>query len=246
MQFARLRSCAARGACWALLISSALTLCALDPARATELSASPSQTAVASLVVTRDGIPFDVAFYRPPSQPPLGTVVLLNAFPGGRIAKNLSSREQSLAVALAQAGYDVARFNYIGTWANTGLFSWFGGVRDTEAVLRFIRTEEARSLGIDGSRVVLAGHSYGGWVALMTAARDPAVRCVAVMASANLGVGGKRIRDNNDAYRRSVAFYEDVLSEPKHPVRAISAMALADDTIEHAEAWDLRNNAEQL
>jgi pimeloyl-ACP methyl ester carboxylesterase len=197
-------------------------------------------------VVARDDIPFEVVIYRPPSQPALGTVVLLNAFPGGRIAKGLSSREQSLAVALANSGYGAVRFNYIGTWANTGLFSWFGGVRDTEAVLRFLRTEEARSLGIDGSRIVLVGHSYGGWVALMTAARDPTVRCVAVMASANMGIGGKRIRDSLDAYKRSVAFYEEVLSDPKHPVRAISATALADDTIEHAEAWDLRSNVEQL
>lgn len=69
------------------------------------------------------------------------------------------------------------------------------------------------------------------------------------MASANLGIGGKRIRDNDEAYKRSVAFYEEVLSDPsdpKHPIRAQSARALADETIEHAEAWDLLNHVEQL
>ena len=246
MQFAKIRLYIARGAYWAVLTSSALTLRLVYPACAAELPASPAQTTVASLVVTRDGIPFELAVYRPPSQQPLGTVVLLHAFPGGRIAEGFSPREQSLVVALAKSGYGVVRFNYIGSWANAGLFSWFGGVRDTEAVLRFLRTEEARSLGIDGSRIVLVGHSYGGWVALMTAARDSTIRCVAVMASANMGIGGKRIRDSNDAYKRSVAFYEEVLSNPKHPIRALSARALADDTIEHAEAWDLLNNVEQL
>lgn len=246
MQFAKTRSCIARGTFWAVLTWFSLTLQFVDPVCAAELATSPPQTTVASLAVTRDGIPFEVAVYRPLGQPPLGTVVLLNAFPGGRIAKGFSPREESLAVALATAGYGVVRFNYIGSWANTGLFTWFGGVRDTEAVLRFLRMEEARTLGIDGSRIVLVGHSYGGWVALMTAARDPAVRCVAVMASANLGIGGKRIRDNLDAYKRSVAFYEEVLSDPKHPIRAVSAMALADETIEHADAWDLLNSAAQI
>jgi pimeloyl-ACP methyl ester carboxylesterase len=162
------------------------------------------------------------------------------------VAERVPSREQSLALALAKAGYDVARFNYVGTWANTGLFSWIGGVRDTEGVLRFLRSDASKGLGVDASRVVLVGHSYGGWVALMTAARDPAIHCVVTMASANLGVGGKRIRDNGEAYRRSVAFYEEVLSDPKHPVRAVSATSLADETIEHADAWDLRNSAPQL
>jgi len=245
MQFAKIRLYIARGAYRAVLALSVLTLGLADPVFAAELPAGPAQTTVASVVVTRDDISFDLAIYRPSSQQPVGTVVLLTAFPGGRIREGFT-REQSLAVALAKSGYGVVRFNYIGSWANTGLFSWFGGVLDTEAVLRFLRTEEARSLGIDGSRIVLVGHSYGGWVALMTAARDPTIRCVAVMASANLGIGGERIRDNSDAYKRSVAFYEEVLSDPKHPVRAQSATALADATIEHAEAWDLLNSAEQL
>jgi dipeptidyl aminopeptidase/acylaminoacyl peptidase len=246
MQFAKIPLYIARGAYWAVLTSSALALRLVDPACAAESPASAAQATVASLVVARDGISFEVAIYRPPSQQPLGTVVLLNAFPGARVAEGFSPREQSLAVALAKSGYGVVRFNYIGSWANTGLFSWFGGVLDTEAVLRFLRTEEARSLGIDGSRIVLVGHSYGGWVALMTAVRDPTIRCVAVMASANLGIGGKAIRDNVIAYKRSVAFYEEVLSDPKHPIRAQSATALADDTIEHAEAWDLLNHVDQL
>src|SRR5215471_18739558 len=247
MRFAKIRLYIPRAACWAILTSSALTLHLADPALAAELPAGPAQATVTSVEVKRDGIPFVLAIYRPPSQQPLGTVVLLTAFPGARIAEGFSPREQSLAAALAKSGYGVVRFNYIGSWANTGLFSWFGGVLDTEAVLRFLRTdEEARSLGIDGSRFILVGHSYGGWVALMTAARDPTIRCVAVMASANLGVGGKQIRDDVIAYKRSVAFYEEVLSESKHPIRAQSASALADDTIEHAEAWDLANHVEQL
>jgi pimeloyl-ACP methyl ester carboxylesterase len=172
--------------------------------------------------------------------------VLLHGFPGGRIGEGFSPRTQSLATSLAKAGYTVMRFNYIGSWANGGQFSWFGGVLDTETVLRFLRSDEARTLGIDGSRLVLVGHSYGGWVALETAARDPTVRCVATMASHNLGRGGQLLRNDQNFYRRRVALIEEVLRGPEPPIRAESAKALYDDMIGHAEAWDLTNNIEQL
>ena len=62
MQCATIRLYIARGAYWAVLTSSALTLGLVYPAYAAELPASPAQTTVASLVVTRDGIPFERPF----------------------------------------------------------------------------------------------------------------------------------------------------------------------------------------
>jgi pimeloyl-ACP methyl ester carboxylesterase len=153
---------------------------------------------------------------------------------------------QSLVNSLAKSGYSVVRFNYIGSWANGGQFSWFGGVLDTEAVLRFLRTDEARRLGVDGSRIVLVGHSYGGWVALMTAARDPTVRCVAAMASHNVGRAGQLLRGDPSRYQSRIAVFEEELQGPEAPIRAESAKALADDQIDHAKAWDLTNHVEQL
>lgn len=93
MQFAKIRLHIARGAYWAVLASSALTLRLVDPAYAAELPASPAQTTVASRAVTRDGIPFEVAVYRPSNQQPLGTVVLLTAFPGSRDSLRRSNGE---------------------------------------------------------------------------------------------------------------------------------------------------------
>jgi len=171
--------------------------------------------------------------------------VLLHGFPGGRVGAG-SPNTQSLVSSLAKSGYSVVRFNYIGSWANGGQFSWFGGVLDTEAVLRFLRTDEGRSLGVDGSRIVLVGHSYGGWVALMTAARDPTVRCVATMASHNLGRGGQLMRDDQNLYQRRLALIEGPLRGLEPPIRAESAKALADDAMGHAEEWDLTNHVEQL
>jgi pimeloyl-ACP methyl ester carboxylesterase len=246
MRFTKVPSYVAPGVRWTILLVSALTLRLVDPACAAELQANAPQTTTASLAVTRNGIAFDIVIYRPPTQQQRGTVLLLHGFPGSRIGEGFSPSTRSLATSLANSGYSVVRFNYIGSWANGGQFSWFGGVLDTEAILRFLRTDEARRLGIDGSRIVLVGHSYGGWVALMTAARDPTVRCVATMASANMGRTGQLIRDDRALYEQRVALYQETLRGPEPPIRAESAKALADDVMDHAEGWDLTNHIEQL
>ena len=198
MRFTKVALYVAPGVCGTILLVSALTLRLVGPASAAELEASTPPIIAESLAVTRNGIAFDIAIYRPPTQQQRGTIVLLHGFPGDRVGEGFSPRTQSFANSLAKAGYSVVRFNYIGSWANGGQFSWIGGVLDTEAVLRFLRTDEARSLGVDGSRIVLVGHSYGGWVALMTAARDPTVRCVATMASHNLGRRGQLMRKDRN------------------------------------------------
>ena len=227
-------------------LAAAFALLLVGPAGAEELpSASAPQTTATTVAVTRNGIQFDVAIYRPSSQQQRGAVVLLDGFPGDRIGEP-SPRTQSLVNSLAKSGFNVVRFNYVGSWANGGQFSWFGGVLDTEAVLRFLRTDEARRLGVDGSRIVLVGHSYGGWVALMTAARDPTVRCVAAMASHNVGRAGQLLRGDPSRYQSRIAVFEEMLQGPEPPIRAESAKALADDQIDHAEAWDLTNHVEQL
>ncbi|MDX1745602.1 MAG: hypothetical protein R3324_06670, partial [Halobacteriales archaeon] len=48
----------------------------------------------------------------------------------------------------------------------------------------------------DPDRVALVGHSFGGFVGALTAARDPAVRCYAHLAGADLGALAFASRDD--------------------------------------------------
>ena len=216
------------------------------PASAQDMGKDAARVTTSVMKVSRNGSEFDITIYSSAAQRQLGTVVLLHGFPGTLVPGDASSRTHLLASSLSMSGYTVVRFNYTGSWANDGQFSWWGGVLDAEAVLRFMRSETMRLRGIDVSRVALVGHSYGGWVALMTAARDPEIRCVAVTASANQGTTAKRMRNNSDAYNRIVASYENVLRRSEPPIRAKSAGALADELIEHADAWDLVNSVDHL
>ena len=109
------------------------------------------------------------------------TLVLMHGLPGNE--KNLD-----LAQAVRRAGWNVITFNYRGSWGSPGRFSFAGNLQDARAVLAFIRAPaNASRFGIDPSRIVLAGHSMGGWVTALTAERDPEIAGTIIICGANMG-----------------------------------------------------------
>ena len=113
------------------------------------------------------------------------TLVLMHGLPGNE--KNLD-----LAQAVRRAGWNVITFNYRGSWGSPGKFSFAGNLEDARSVLAFIRDPaNAKKLGVDPARIVLAGHSMGGWVTAMTAEHDPAVAGVILICAANMGRAGQ-------------------------------------------------------
>jgi pimeloyl-ACP methyl ester carboxylesterase len=108
------------------------------------------------------------------------TMVLMHGLPGNE--KNLD-----LAQAVRRAGWNVVTFNYRGSWGSPGQFKFAGTLEDARAVLAFIRDPaNARSYGIDTSRIVLAGHSMGGWDAAMAAEQDSDIAGTILISGANL------------------------------------------------------------
>ncbi len=65
-------------------------------------------------------------------------------------------------------------FNYRGSWGSPGSFSLKGNLADAKAALAYVRRPDiAVGLQIDPARLVMMGHSMGGWVTAVTAAQDP-------------------------------------------------------------------------
>lgn len=110
---------------------------------------------------------------------PHPTVVLLHGYPGNE--KNLD-----LAQALRRDGFNVLFFHYRGAWGSAGRFSYPNVVDDVASATTMLR-EQKQELRVDPTRLIFIGHSMGGFAALQGAARDPAVRCVAGLAAADLG-----------------------------------------------------------
>ncbi len=107
------------------------------------------------------------------------TVVLFHGLPGNE--KNLD-----LAQAIRRAGWNVVTINYRGSWGSPGTFSFRGNLADAKATLAYVRSN-ATALGIDTHKLVVMGHSMGGWVTAMTGGSDPDLAGVVMISAADMG-----------------------------------------------------------
>jgi pimeloyl-ACP methyl ester carboxylesterase len=111
---------------------------------------------------------------------PHPTVVLFHGIPGNE--KNLD-----LAQAIRRAGWNVVTINYRGSWGSPGAFSFKGNLEDARAVLAYVRAPaNAARLGVDTRRIVVVGHSMGGWVTSQTVAADPDVAGGVMISAADM------------------------------------------------------------
>ncbi len=110
---------------------------------------------------------------------PHPTVLNLHGLPGNE--ENLD-----LAQVLRRAGYNVLSFHYRGSWGSPGAFTLARGVADGVAALAFLRdpTVVAR-FRIDTTRLIVLGHSYGGFVAVRVAATHPHLAGLVLLAPWN-------------------------------------------------------------
>ena len=105
-------------------------------------------------------------FYLAGGAGPHPTVVLLHGFPGNE--QNLD-----LAQAIRRAGWNVLTFHYRGAWGSPGVFSIHNALQDADAVVAFVRRPDvAEKYSIDTRRIVLGGHSMGGFASASHARTD--------------------------------------------------------------------------
>ena len=119
------------------------------------------------------------------------TFVFFHGLPG-------NEKGHDIAQAVRRAGWNAITFNYRGSWGSPGTFRFDHNVEDAAAVLAFLRdTTNVRALGIDTTRLVVGGHSMGGWVAALTASRDARLRGAVLISAADIGlIGGSLERDD--------------------------------------------------
>ncbi|MGI8931280.1 MAG: alpha/beta hydrolase family protein [Sphingomicrobium sp.] len=111
---------------------------------------------------------------------PRPTLVILHGLPGNE--KNLD-----LAQAVRRAGWNAVTFNYRGSWGSPGSFRFANNLEDARAVLAYLRSDAvAAGLGIDTKKIVIGGHSMGGWVAAMTGGADSAVAGTILISAADM------------------------------------------------------------
>lgn len=167
-------------------------------------------------------------------------VVLLHGFPG-------NERNLDLAQTLRRAGYDVLYLDYRGSWGSPGNFSFSNSIEDVLSALAYIRdSANAARFHADPKRIVLIGHSMGGFLALNVAALDPAVSGVISISASDLSTGltVSVPADNRDAVIKRIAAH--LASQGMAPLTGCSPEGLAQEVYANAAKWNFVAIAPQL
>jgi acetyl esterase/lipase len=149
------------------------------------------------------------------------TFVFFHGLPGNE--KNLD-----IAQAVRRDGWNAITVNYRGSWGSPGEFRFGNNLEDAKAVLAFLRDPaNARTLGIDTTRLVIAGHSMGGWVTALTAAHDRGLRGAILISMADMSRLG--------AAPRAAVVKE--MQDDMESLAGVTAESMADDLIAGSPKW---------
>jgi uncharacterized protein len=158
------------------------------------------------------------------------TFVLFHGLPGNE--KNLD-----IAQAVRRDGWNAITVNYRGSWGSPGEFRFGNNLEDANAILAFLRDPaNARSLGIDTTRLVIGGHSMGGWVTALTAAHDRGIVGAILISMADMSNAGT-------ATRPQVAH---AMADDMESLAGVTPESMADELIANAAKWHVADAASGL
>ena len=190
---------------------------------------------LADVQIPSSGARMNGVLYLAQGKGPHTTVLVLHGFPG-------TEKNGDLAQVVRRAGFNALIFHYRGAWGSDGDYSFSHVLEDVAAALRWLRQPAvADSYRVNTRRLILVGHSLGGFAALHGAVADNGVRAVAALAPADFGRRGERLKDP-EAFAASVRRLDPQLG----PLRGTSGQALAQDMVDHATQWQLERYAHVL
>ncbi|GHU05748.1 hypothetical protein FACS1894205_6230 [Alphaproteobacteria bacterium] len=144
-------------------------------------------SSMASIIVNSAGKELYGIIYMAEGKGPHPTVMVLHGFPG-------NEKMLDLAQTLRRAGLNSVFFSYRGAWGSQGDFSYANCIDDAEAVVKFLRApENAAKYRIDPKKLVISGHSMGGFVALNLAKRLKDVKYFISFSGWNIGAEAERL-----------------------------------------------------
>ncbi len=181
----------------------------------------PARTQV--LHIPTGGVQINGIAYLPPGTGLRPTAVFFLGLPGNE--KNLD-----LLQAVRRAGWNAITFFYRGSWGSPGVFRFAQCPQDAAAVLTYLRTKPiADALGIDTTRIVIVGHSMGGWVAVETAAQDHHLAGVALISAADMS----KDFPGDMPHAQLVKFLSGLMES----YAGVTAEQMADELEAHANQW---------
>jgi uncharacterized protein len=192
----------------------------------------PYPARMAVLHIPTGGVKINGIAYLAPGAGPHPTAVFFIGIPGNE--KNLD-----LVQAVRRAGWNGITFFYRGSWGSPGIYRLSHCLQDAEAVLTYLRRPPiAKALRIDTSRMVIVGHSMGGWVAARTAARDHQLAGVALISAADFG----RSFSGSMPHAQLVKWASGLMES----LAGVTPEQMADELEAHGKHWELDRGYDQI
>ena len=220
-------------ACVGVAVAQAVST-APPPAISTELARDAAHPArLENVRIPTGGVKVNGVVLVAQGAGPHPTVILLHGLPG-------NERNLDLAQAMRRAGWTVLAPNYRGSWGSPGSYRFAQDLEDAKAFLAFVRDPaNARTYGFDARRIVLVGHSLGGWVTAETAAADPDLFGAVMISAGDLGQLGTLAKINP----KSAAQF---LDDSRDGLADVTGDSMAAELAPHAQDWSFAAVAPRL
>jgi uncharacterized protein len=163
------------------------------------------------------------------------TAIVLHGFPG--FEQNLD-----IAQALRANGWNVLAMHYRGSWGVKGDFSFEHAAEDADTQVRFVlNPANAEKYRIDTHRILVIGHSMGGYMAASATAHNARVSACVLISAWNIGadyetshIGSKPPTIKNEA--ESLERDGNLM-----PLSGTSGLALAREIRDHEQELNFLN-----
>ncbi len=163
-------------------------------------------------------------------------IILLHGFPGNEV-------NFDLAHVFRRQGFNVLTFHYRGCWGSKGDYSWENLEEDLDAAIGFIRANHHNEqFRVDINKMILAGHSMGGFIALYYSVFHDEFKNVISIAGFNAGAFGEMLKINKEIFDLSL----EKIRFTATIVKNSSAKKLLGELISHRNEWNLLKYSSKL
>lgn len=204
-------------------------------------SSASKPAATQQMVLPSHGVMLYGIFYLAAGAGPHPTAILFHGFPGF---------EQNLDIAqdLRAHGWNVLAMHYRGSWGVKGDFSFEHSAEDADAQVSYVLDpENARKYGIDTRRVVVIGHSMGGYMAASAIAHNKAIAAAVLISAWNIGADYRSERHGASGVSTIQDEAKGLASDNNLlPLSGTSADALAHEIYDHQSALNMNNLAPSI